>query len=566
MVTTSRSVDNTDVSNGDTLRRKTLVPKLDTTRFDWINSQLEGLRYKHLRHLPVTTRRWMEWKNTNDRPQTARSSRQSQPTTSRAEMKTARSDGSSLLHYEQRKIKLSNNIVEKFQMEIEELERKMNALMDERNVLEEKCISLQGVLKVKDDEVIELTRLNKKILFMLGMREGEIADLYTRIEKNEDDLLFFEPAPGSAARSSSPYFNDIDYSAKKMNKDLVDLERDLQVKIRYSDRMQTLVSNAADLARQRVEFEAANRPTFAEAQSQTVCDAKDVEMLFAVEEVTSQSEDPEDMMNLIRKEHQSRRFHAGVPRAFRNVVMDSRSWFAQRDAREATIKMKKEQLDAQIMVYYFTKRDCDVNDELLGKDKSSLTDFLLEYHLYRSDSKADCDLELMDLINLLRHFTRPDEHARVSHARIFARLSGMSLSGKEGTALPQETLEFVLDVVYFLHEFYGEQMRRAAMSARQRAETKALKDVEIFANRTRKVSPASNLFVAAYKEKEKIMFKKSLVCRVVKEALLLRANIVWSQGDNLSFHEANRLMNLEQALDFSISHYEAVQTFARPQG
>lgn len=85
--------------------------------------------------------------------------------------------------------------------------------------MEEKCISLQGVLKVKDDEVIvclagtellsacdvnhqELTRLNKKILFMLGrregrgasccldcvvkgMREGEIADLYTRIEKNE---------------------------------------------------------------------------------------------------------------------------------------------------------------------------------------------------------------------------------------------------------------------------------------------------------------------------------------------------------------------------------------------
>ena len=39
MATTSRSVDNTDASNGDALRRKTLVPKLDTTRFEWINSR-----------------------------------------------------------------------------------------------------------------------------------------------------------------------------------------------------------------------------------------------------------------------------------------------------------------------------------------------------------------------------------------------------------------------------------------------------------------------------------------------------------------------------------------------
>eukprot|EP00960_Hanusia_phi_P060811 764635-Hanusia_phi.AAC.8 len=123
-------------------------------------------------------------------------------------------------------------------------------------------------------------------------------------------------------------------------------------------------------------------------------------------------------------------------------------------------------------------------------------------------------------------------------------------------------------------------MKRAAMSARQRAETKGMKDAEIFANKTRKFAAASNLFVASYKMQEKIMFKKSLVCRVVKEVMSLKAQIVWNHGESLSFHEANRsaaevccreitcfpfrLMTLEQALDFSISQYEIVGFMTSP--
>eukprot|EP00960_Hanusia_phi_P060809 764635-Hanusia_phi.AAC.6 len=74
----SHALDSTEASrDADAFKRRNLVPKLATTRFDWINtrkhahmelfsgsdtmSELEGLRYKHLRHLPLTTRRWVVW-------------------------------------------------------------------------------------------------------------------------------------------------------------------------------------------------------------------------------------------------------------------------------------------------------------------------------------------------------------------------------------------------------------------------------------------------------------------------------------------------------------------------
>eukprot|EP00960_Hanusia_phi_P060810 764635-Hanusia_phi.AAC.7 len=371
---------------------------------------------------------------------------------------------------------------QQFQSEIEDLEGKMKTLFEEwdadprttsrfNDCVERRSyrISATRCRRVLSESSLDHYPHVANLGFLFsdeGMREGEIAELYARIEKNEDDLSFFEPSPGSAARPSSPYFNDIDYSAKTMNKELVELENDLQVKMRYSERMQTLVSSAANLAKRRVEREAANRPVTCLSRMNAL--------------------KPNQMMNILRKEHQSRRFHAGVPRAFRVchivderlVKLMSECHHGFEDAREEAIVKKKEQLDSQIMEYYFCKRDCDISDEQCGKEKSSLSGGTmldsgcgaecLDQIFYSSETTCDLTARAHILAagwaqRAPAHFAPSDLRASVRDevAEVAGGVEVMvcSTSGRDGTALPQETLEFVLELVYFLHEFHVEQVR-----------------------------------------------------------------------------------------------------------
>jgi hypothetical protein len=156
--------------------------------------------------------------------------------------------------------------------------------------VKERCESLEELLKLKQAEMMELDRETAKLRFLIGMREGEVAQLQRQLDHvnglkgNLEDRLLFEQAPGGPPRPATPVMNEIDGSAKSLIKDLADLEKDLNERVLMTEKMGSMVHTVAVETKKRLDYEASLRPVFVATETQTACELADMDLVCALDE------------------------------------------------------------------------------------------------------------------------------------------------------------------------------------------------------------------------------------------------------------------------------------------
>jgi hypothetical protein len=95
----------------------------------------------------------------------------------------------------------------------------VEALEEEKEMWKDRSESMGEMLRNIEADADEREKEHQKLLFLIGMREGELARLHRQVDHmNEIRHLegrdMYETRPGDLARPSSPYFNEIDEQAK----------------------------------------------------------------------------------------------------------------------------------------------------------------------------------------------------------------------------------------------------------------------------------------------------------------------------------------------------------------
>lgn len=97
--------------------------------------------------------------------------------------------------------------------------RKVEALEEEKKMWKDRSESMEEMLKNIEADADEKEKEHQKLLFLIGMREGELARLHRHIDhiqeiRHLEGRDMYETRPGDLARPASPYFNEIDEQAK----------------------------------------------------------------------------------------------------------------------------------------------------------------------------------------------------------------------------------------------------------------------------------------------------------------------------------------------------------------
>ena len=303
-------------------------------------------------------------------------------------------------------------------------------------VLKDKCDSLEELLKLKENEMMQLDRETAKLRFLIGMREGELAqqqrqlDHANNLKGSLENRQLFDQAPGGEARPATPVMNEIDGSAASLIKDLGELEKDLNRRIVMTEKMGSMVETVAVHTKKRVEYEASLRPVFVQAEVQTACQRADMDMVCALDEEVDENEDPWLRVQKLREAHRGKqRSQIGVPESFKDVVLDSRRWNREKPDRIAAILDNPTEIMCRLISLFFSKMLLRENDAVsvanwprtLAGD--TLPHHIHEVHLQASGNQSEADLETMDVIAVLEH----DGMRSNELVRLFARLCGMPL-------------------------------------------------------------------------------------------------------------------------------------------
>lgn len=97
--------------------------------------------------------------------------------------------------------------------------RKVEALEEEKKMWKDRSESMEEMLKNIEADADEKEKEHQKLLFLIGMREGELARLHRHLDhiqeiRHLEGRDMYETRPGDLARPASPYFNEIDEQAK----------------------------------------------------------------------------------------------------------------------------------------------------------------------------------------------------------------------------------------------------------------------------------------------------------------------------------------------------------------
>jgi len=452
-------------------------------------------------------------------------------------------------------------------LERDQFQASSNIMQHRWKALKERCESLEELLKLKQAEMMELDRETAKLRFLIGMREGEVAQLQRQLDHvnglkgSLEDRLLFEQAPGGPPRPATPVMNEIDGSARSLIKDLTELEQDLHERIAMTEKMGSMVETVAVETKKRVLHEASLRPGVVEAETQTACELADMDLVCTLDEEVSVNEDPWLIMEKLRSAHRGKqRFQVGVPETFKDVVLDSRHWHRDRQERQEALLQNPTEMMCKLVSLFFSKMEKNEHDLVhLGSWPRNAAGGPMTHHIHECNLKAaglksGADLETMDLVAFLEH-----ENFRANElVKVFARVCGMPVSSNE-MELPQETQNYLLDVVFVLHEISHEHQKRAKMTAKQRSEMKALTDEQIFNKKFEPIGDDENALIQGLRTGESVSFKKAQVCKVIKQTMAHKACYTFNEGETLNFQEANKLMPLGDALEYAVQVYEEVR-------
>ena len=317
---------------------------------------------------------------------------------------------------------------------------------------------LEDVLELKQAEMMELKRETDKLRFLIGMREGEIAqkdrfvdylNAAKESDRMQDDMANVpEAVPGGAARPSTPVMNEIHGGARSIIKDLDEIDEDLAGRVDVTEKMREMVEVVINDTQKRVLYEASLRPTFVEIGVQTACEQADMEAICALDEAAYANEDPWHLMQKIRAEQKRKvRTQVGVPESFKDVVADSRRWQQDKEERLKSVVRSTGEIQCTLLSFLFSKMEANHHDSsYIGHWPRTLAGGTMPHHVHEVFLQScgfsiDADLKCMDFVAMLEH---QDMRSNVL-LRIFARLCGMSL-GLSEKALPAETLNYLLGV------------------------------------------------------------------------------------------------------------------------
>ena len=317
---------------------------------------------------------------------------------------------------------------------------------------------LEDVLELKQAEMMELKREADKLRFLIGMREGEIAQKDRFVDylnaaresdrMQDDTAAVAEAVPGLAARPSTPVMNEIHGGARSLIKDLDEIDQDLAGRVDVTEKMREMVEVVINDTQKRVLYEASLRPSFVEIGVQTACEQADMEAICALDEAADANEDPWHLMQKIRAEQKRKvRMQVGVPESFKDVVADSRRWQQDKEERLKSVIRSTGEIQCTLLSFLFSKMEANHHDSsYIGHWPRTLAGGTMPHHVHEVFLQScgfsmDADLKCMDFVAMLEH---QDMRSNVL-LRIFARLCGMSL-GLSEKALPAETLNYLLGV------------------------------------------------------------------------------------------------------------------------
>lgn len=159
----------------------------------------------------------------------------------------------------------------------------------------------------------------------------------------------------------------------------------------------------------------------------------------------------EEFMANIFKVARTRPNLLGVPLVFHSVVKSSGDWI--RTKQERMQRITPEDFRAKIFSIYFAKMVSDKEDDHLKHVRMPMTSFVHEWGLLQHSTRAEAQLEVLDIVECARRF---DSDKRVG---LFARLCGLATGTSDESSLPLEALNFLLDVLYYLHETTALEVR-----------------------------------------------------------------------------------------------------------
>ena len=313
----------------------------------------------------------------------------------------------------------------------------------------ERADSLEDIVKDKDEMLdckdSELTRLR----FLIGAREGELSFLSQSAERGRLPLNSVSN-DGSAAFVGSPYFNDIDCSAAGLAVELQAVSDDMERRALVMERMNRMVTGLEHLAKEQYVREVASRKEMVARSVQTECTLADMEALCAFDDQDSTGQDPHERHRAVMATVQRRPFLRGVPSSLRTLVGDSRAWLQNRHMRPVA---PLDALCRDILIIYFDKMVADHESDQARAPRSTLAVATYERLLARLGRRSLCDLAMLDLAAAIQ------AHAASPRVALFARFCGMQgpascdpAEAKQRGPLPVETLNFMLDVLFVLHE------------------------------------------------------------------------------------------------------------------
>lgn len=152
----------------------------------------------------------------------------------------------------------------------------------------------------------------------------------------------------------------------------------------------------------------------------------------------------EAFMSHAAKVARARPSQVGVPLSFRDIIKSTGEWLRRRE--EAMRGVTLQGFRNKIMSILFAKMASDRDDDHFKLRRARMADFLHEWCILQSGNARHAELEVLGAIESARMFPYD------SRVNLFSRMCGIVAELPEDWSLPLEAVNFILDVLFYLHE------------------------------------------------------------------------------------------------------------------
>ena len=146
----------------------------------------------------------------------------------------------------------------------------------------------------------------------------------------------------------------------------------------------------------------------------------------------------------------SRPNQIGVPLPFRGIIKSTDAWLRHKEERMRDVTLSG--FRNKIMSIYSAKIASDKDDDHFKLKRMKMGDFVHEWSILQTGNTRQAELELLETIESAKLFS---SDMRVN---LFSRLCGIVTEMPDDWTLPLEAVNFILDILFYLHEITHQEV------------------------------------------------------------------------------------------------------------